>query len=181
MIELVPHDPAWAQRFGTEGARLRDAWGAQALRIDHVGSTSVPGLDAKPVIDVQLSVRTLEPHGWARPLLQALGYTHVDLGDFDRVYPYFHRPLDWPHTHHVHLCEAGGEQERRHLAFRDFLRRHADTAGEYLALKQRLARLHRGATREERERYSMAKGDFIEAVLLRAYAEGLPLYGASDA
>lgn len=180
MIQLVRHDPHWRRGFDAEAARLRALWGAEALRIDHVGSTSVPGLEAKPVIDIQVSVRTLEPHGWARPRQQALGYTHVDLGDFDRVYPYFHRPVDWPHSHHVHLCEAGGEQERRHLAFRDFLRRHGDTAGEYVVLKRTLAQQHRGATREERERYSLAKGDFIEAVLLRAYAEGLPLYGPSD-
>jgi GrpB-like predicted nucleotidyltransferase (UPF0157 family) len=109
MIRIVPYDPAWPGMFAAESMNLRRALGPLALRIEHVGSTSVPGLDAKPVIDIQVSVRALEPRP---PLLAALaraGYTNVPQGDFDRVYPFFQKPEHWPCTHHVHLCELGGE------------------------------------------------------------------------
>jgi GrpB-like predicted nucleotidyltransferase (UPF0157 family) len=180
MIEIVPYEAAWPGRFVEEAARIRARFNERALRIDHVGSTSVPGLAAKPVIDIQVSVIALTPR---RPLMEdmeSLSYAHLDLGDFDRVYPYFRRPSTWPHSHHVHLCEAGGEQERRHLAFRDFLRLHAREAEEYAELKRELARLHGVSVGETYEDYSMAKTDFVEAIIERAYAMGLPEYGPSD-
>jgi GrpB-like predicted nucleotidyltransferase (UPF0157 family) len=176
MIEIVAYRSSWPREFADEAARIRAALGARARRIDHVGSTAVPGLAAKPVIDIQLSVQSLEPLATWIEALDALGYRHVPLGDFDALYPYFKRPDAWPHTHHVHVCEAGGEQERRHLAFRDWLRRHPAAAAEYVVLKRELARLHRGDTFEEREQYSLAKDGFVEAALERAYAEGLPTF-----
>jgi GrpB-like predicted nucleotidyltransferase (UPF0157 family) len=97
-----------------------------------------------------------------------MGYTHVPLGDFDRVYPFFCKPSTWPSTHHVHVCEVGSEQEARHLAFRDYLREDPKIAAEYVVLKRRLAQLHDGATIESRERYSLAKSDFVASVLARA-------------
>jgi len=172
MITIAPYDSAWPAMFEREAARLRECLGAHALRVEHVGSTSVPGLAAKPIIDLQISVASLAVEvGACRELLARAGYTHVDLGEFDRVYPYFKMPLEWPSTHHLHLCDAGGEQERRHLAFRDHLRRHPELAAEYLALKHRLAAEHVGDTPEARDRYALAKTDFVEAALFRAYAE----------
>lgn len=176
MITLVPYDPAWPRLFAEEAARLQQALGGRVLRIEHVGSTAVPGLAAKPVIDIQVSVASLEARAPLFSGLQQLGYLHVPLGDFDRVYPFFQRPHAWPASHHVHLCVAGGEQERRHLAFRDHLREHADAAASYLALKQRLAAAHVGDTFESRERYSLAKSEFVEAVLEQVCRFG----GASD-
>ena len=81
----------------------------------------MPGLAAKPVIDIQVSVASLVPHGRYVDTMATLGYRHVALGDFDLVYPFFHRPAEFPGTHHVHLCDAGGEQEWKHLAFRNSL------------------------------------------------------------
>ena len=149
--------------------------GALALRVDHVGSTSVPGLAAKPVIDIQVSVATLAPLAvCARPLAQ-IGYTHVPLGEFDRIYPFFQKPAEWPATHHVHLCVYGSAPERRHLAFRDYLRDHPGVAAAYEALKRRLAAANDGVTLESRERYSLSKTEFVTAVLERALSEGYPL------
>ncbi|WP_324425771.1 GrpB family protein [Azohydromonas sp.] len=167
MITLVPHDPAWAAVFAAEAAALRGAFGALALRVEHVGSTAVPGLEAKPVIDIQVSVRSLAPRDALDAALARLGYRHTSLGDFDRVYPFFHKPAAWPSTHHVHLCEAGGEQEWRHLAFRDALRDSPQAAAEYASLKRRLAALHGGHTPASREAYSLAKSGFVAAVLAR--------------
>lgn len=177
MITLVPYDPGWPHAFDAEAARLRQALGPAALRIEHVGSTAVPGLAAKPVIDIQVSVGALPLSAALAATLSSIGYHHVPLGDFDLVYPFFQAPAGWPATHHLHLCAAGGEQERRHLAFRDYLRQHPRLAADYLALKRQLAARHGGQTFESREQYSLAKSSFVEAVLAQAFSEGYPLSG----
>jgi len=180
MIQIVPYDQVWPSWFAAEASRLRAAFGALALRIDHVGSTAVLDLPAKPIIDIQVSVASLVPQGWLLPYLTPLGYSHVDLGEFDLVYPYFRKPNSWPHTHHVHVCVAGSEQERRHLAFRDYLRMHSQVAFEYAGLKRQLARQHLGRDQGERERYSLAKSAFVEAAIAKAFSEGLPHWHGSD-
>ncbi len=177
MTTLAPYDPRWPAIFEGEAGRIRRALGTAALRIEHVGSTAVPGLAAKPVIDLQVCVVSLEPQGRFIEPLARLGYLYVPLGAFDAVYPYFCRPADVPHTSHVHLCAAGSQQEREHLAFRDHLRRHPRDAARYLALKQRLARLHDGATLESQERYSLAKTAFIASIMPSALAGYTALQG----
>ena len=167
MIELVPYDRCWPGLFEAEAARIREALGSLATRIEHVGSTAVPGLAAKPVIDIQVSVPSLSAIGLHEERLSSLGYAHVQLSDFDHEYPYFRRPADWPSTHHVHLCESGGYLEARHLAFRDCLRAHPDVAASYLELKKSLAVRHHGLTQESRESYSLGKTEFIESVIRR--------------
>jgi GrpB-like predicted nucleotidyltransferase (UPF0157 family) len=165
MIVVAPYDPAWPQLFAAEAARIRETFGLRALRIEHVGSTSVPGLAAKPVIDIQVSVQSLQPRDLHRELLVQLGYTHFPLGEFDLVYPFFKRPAGWPSTHHVHLCVSGSEQERNHLIFRDYLRNNPRGAAEYVELKRSLAELHHGLTIESQELYSLSKSEFIRSVL----------------
>lgn len=184
MIHIADYDPAWPSRFVAEAANLRRVLGDLALRVEHVGSTSVPGLAAKPVIDIQVSVATLEPRSLYLEPLASLGYRHIPLGSFDLVYPFFQKPTEWPCTHHVHLCVRGSTQERDHLAFRDYLRSHASAAAEYLELKRGLALRHHGATQESREGYSLAKSDFVAAVLGRAFVEGStikPLVASGEA
>jgi GrpB-like predicted nucleotidyltransferase (UPF0157 family) len=172
MLKIEPYDVAWPMMFETEAVLLRSALGSMALRIEHVGSTSVTGLPAKPVIDIQVSLPSLEPFAQCIEMLEGLGYKHVPLGDFDRVYPFFAKPAEWPSTHHVHLCVAGGEQEAKHLTFRDYLRREPTVASEYVKLKRSLAAVNHGATLESRERYSLAKSEFVHMVLERAVSEG---------
>jgi GrpB-like predicted nucleotidyltransferase (UPF0157 family) len=168
VIEIVPYDGRWPVQFTAEAARIRDAMGDVALRIEHVGSTSVTGLAAKPVIDIQVSVASLAQPNRLAALLAPVGYVHVPFGAVDRVYPFFKRPAAWPGTHHIHLCVAGSGEERRHLAFRDYLRAHPDVAAQYVDLKRKLAALHDGATLESRERYSLSKTSFVTSVLALA-------------
>ena len=172
-LEVIVYDPRWPTLFEEERVRLHAALGELAVRIDHNGSTSVPGLAAKPVIDVQISVRTLQPIDAYRTPLQQLGYTHVPHAD-DSFCPFFHRPHEWPHTHHVHVVEAGGEEEARTLAFRDYLRDHADMAQEYAALKAMLARRFSAMEFESRQAYADAKGEFIERIVRTAREQGYP-------
>lgn len=160
---VVPYDPRWPIAFEQERDRLRDALGPLALRIEHNGSTAVPGLAAKPVIDIQIAVARVHPIDAYGPALARLGYIHVPHAD-DATCPFFHRPADWPHTHHIHVVEAGGEEERRTLAFRDYLREHADAAREYEALKRWLAQEFGGEDVASREAYAGAKSTFINRI-----------------
>jgi GrpB-like predicted nucleotidyltransferase (UPF0157 family) len=108
----------------------------------------------------------------------ALGYVHLPHPD-DAFAPFFYRPGTWPHTHHVHVVESGGEEERKTLAFRDYLREHPDVAREYEALKRELAPSYSASQLKSRQAYADAKGEFIAAVTRRALAEGLPARAVS--
>jgi GrpB-like predicted nucleotidyltransferase (UPF0157 family) len=165
VIKIVPYDAVWPVAFEAEAHALCRVLGAHALRVEHVGSTAVPGLDAKPVIDIQVSVVSLEPSDPLVAALATLGYRFISLGDFDAIYPYFKKPACGPSTHHVHLCIAGGEQEGMHLAFRDCLRSEPGRAAEYARLKHQLAALHHGFTLESQEAYSLSKTAFVGSVL----------------
>ncbi|HXQ20175.1 MAG TPA: GrpB family protein, partial [Candidatus Acidoferrales bacterium] len=137
------------------------------------GSTAVPGLAAKPVIDIQVSVAALEPMDPYRQPLRSIGYAHMPHPD-DSFCPFFHRPREWPHNHHVHVVRAGDAEERRTLAFRDYLREHPETARAYAQLKLRLAAQFSVATQGSRQAYADAKTEFIEQVIAAAFKEGYP-------
>lgn len=172
-LQISPHDARWLLEFEAERMRLAAALDTLARRIDHHGSTAVPGLEAKPIIDIQISMTSLEPlEAYAAPL-RALGYVHVPHAD-DAICPFFHRPADWPHTHHVHVVRAGGQEECRTLAFRDYLCDHAAAAREYAALKKRLAARTDADDPASREAYAAAKSRFIDEIVLRALAAGYP-------
>ncbi len=159
-IEVVPYDPSWPAAFAREHARIATAMGARAQRIDHVGSTSVPGLAAKPIIDVQVSVADPEDEDAYLPALVSTGYEL-------RVREPGHRMFRTPARDvHVHVCEAGSDWERRTLLFRDRLRADTGDRERYAAVKLRLA---------EREwpdmnAYAFAKTPIVEEILARAEA-----------
>ncbi|HEY7284660.1 MAG TPA: GrpB family protein [Vicinamibacterales bacterium] len=170
MIEIRNHDPGWTAQFERERARLAHALGPLALRIDHHGSTAVPGLAAKPIIDIQISVASLKPiEAYARPLALC-GYVHRPHDD-DSFAPFFHRPATWPHSHHVHVVQAESDEARRTLAFRDYLRAHPESARDYESLKRELAARFIGEDAESREAYASAKSEFVVAIVERALAE----------
>jgi GrpB-like predicted nucleotidyltransferase (UPF0157 family) len=173
MLEIVAYDPQWPHAFSVERDRIAEALGALALRIDHHGSTSVPGLGAKPVIDIQISVHHLQPIEAYGTHLMRLGYVHVPHAD-DSFCPFFHKPAAWPHTHHVHVVASGGAEERRTLAFRDYLREHAEAAAAYERLKRALAAEHDAVDFSSRQAYADAKGAFVTTITERALAEGYP-------
>jgi GrpB-like predicted nucleotidyltransferase (UPF0157 family) len=168
---VVDYDPAWPAWFEEEAVAIREALGAAALRIDHVGSTSVPGLAAKPVIDIQVSVPSLIPRGRVVDPLVAAGYRH-SLDPIETQHEFLSKGYDdeGPRMVHIHLCEAGSEWERRHLAFRDELRRDPGAATEYAALKRRLAVEH------PRDIFSYIDGKtaFIRSIEARTLAEPSP-------
>jgi GrpB-like predicted nucleotidyltransferase (UPF0157 family) len=138
-VRIVEHDPAWAVQAHEELRRLEAALGPLAVRLEHVGSTAVPGLAARPILDLQLSVAAIGPRARYVEALERLGYLFVP----DPESPDFHffaMPPERPRSHHLHVCEAGSEHELRHLAVRNFLRAHSDEARAYAALKSEVAR-----------------------------------------
>jgi 16S rRNA processing protein RimM len=158
-IEIVDYDPEWPATFEAEAERLREGLGDAAVRIEHVGSTSVPGLAAKPNIDIQVSVPDVYDRDAYFRLLFALGYEHVPDPEF-RDYPFFGWPsAKVPRTFNLHVCQAGTEMEQRHLRFRDHLRSDPVARDEYAALKRRLA-LECG---NDIEAYVSAKDAFVKA------------------
>ncbi|AEH07777.1 protein of unknown function UPF0157 [Candidatus Protofrankia datiscae] len=158
VIRIVDYDPAWPGRFQAERGRIEAAIGSRARRIAHIGSTSVPGLAAKPIVDIQVSVPDLEdePH-YVTPLEEA-GYRL-------RVRDAEHRMVRTPDlTVHVHICPVGSPWERRHLLFRDWLRHDTADRAAYQALKQELA----ARDWPDMNAYADAKPPLIADIMSRA-------------
>lgn len=161
-IEIVEYRAEWADEFAQIGAALRQALGGAAVRIDHIGSTAVPGLAAKPVIDVQVSVVALEPVDPFREPIELLGYRYR-ADNPERTKRYFREPPGRRRTH-IHVREAGSFSQQFPLLFRDFLRVHPDAAGEYAAVKRACAQRFR----DDRAGYVAAKGAFVWDIVRRA-------------
>jgi GrpB-like predicted nucleotidyltransferase (UPF0157 family) len=162
-VRIVEHDPRWATEAESELGRIKQALGPLAVRLEHVGSTAVPGLAAKPIVDLQVSLAALEPRHAYVPPLQALGYLFVPAPE-SPLYHLFARPPQRPRTHHLHVCAAGSEHEFRHLALRDFLCANAQEARRYERLKIELAE----RTPRDRLAYMAAKRPFLDDLELRA-------------
>lgn len=174
-IIVVPYDPNWPREFDALAGVLDRALGDVALRIEHIGSTSVPGLAAKPILDVDVVIDGPDDLPVAVERLSAVGYIHQgERGvpgrdafryDVDTV------PLDgtgrrWM-AHHLYVCVQDSAELRRHVGFRDYLRAHADVAEEYGRLKLALA----VDFRDDRTGYNDAKTAFVHEVYRLA---GLP-------
>jgi GrpB-like predicted nucleotidyltransferase (UPF0157 family) len=137
-VEVVPYDPAWPALFEEIRAQLWDVLHDVALTVEHVGSTAVPGLAAKPIIDISVVVPSADEVPLAIQRLAALGYTHLgNLGIEGREA--FRRPPDSP-RHNLYVCPQGSLGLRNHLAVRDYLRSHPEKIRAYGELKQELAR-----------------------------------------
>jgi GrpB-like predicted nucleotidyltransferase (UPF0157 family) len=137
-IEVVAYDKEWPARFASWRDRIASALGGVALRIDHIGSTSVPGLAAKPIVDIQISVADISDEEGYVPPLQGLG---VQLRSRDDLHRYFRPFADRPREVHVHVCPAASEWERRHLLFRDHLRANPAAREVYEEAKREAARV----------------------------------------
>jgi GrpB-like predicted nucleotidyltransferase (UPF0157 family) len=135
-IVLAPYDPSWPGQFDTWRHGLADALGETARRIEHVGSTAVPGLVAKPVIDIQLSVPDVAAEDAYVPAIEGLG---VALRSREAVRRYFRPSGDRPRIVQIHVCVVGSEWERDHLLFRDYLRTDADARRDYETVKHEAA------------------------------------------
>lgn len=169
-IEVVSYDPGWPEKFEVEKGRILSAAGQYIAVIEHIGSTAVPGLAAKPVIDILIGVTSLSDDKKFIPPLEALGYEYIQ--KHEAVFPrrrYLH--LIWENRHlvHLHMVEPSSDFFRDQLLFRDFLRNHRQAAADYGALKVDLA----ARFRDDREAYTDGKSAFIQGVLALS-KQGVP-------
>ena len=138
-IQVIPYDPAWPDEFSREASNITRALGSFAITLQHIGSTSIPGIWAKPIIDLLGSVEQIEECDGHNATFASLGYE--PMGEFGIAGRRYFRKITAAgvRTHHLHVFQVGSPQIARHLAFRDFLRAHPVHARAYAALKRKLA------------------------------------------
>lgn len=169
-IVIVTYNPQWKHLFKQEATHIREVLGKYIInRIEHCGSTAVPGLAAKPIIDLFVEVRSLiEAKQVAVSRLESLGYNYwLDNPDPQRMFFVKGLPPNSPRTHHLHLVEVGSNILSKHLMFRDYLCQHPDEAARYAELKYDLARRFSS----DREAYTKGKTDYIQSVMEKARME----------
>ena len=161
---LVEYQPAWVALFEEEAARIRGALGDRILTVEHVGSTAIPGMPAKPVLDLLVGIPSFAHGLELHPALATLGYEHRPDEEIpDRLF--FRRRLpDGRRTHHLSLAEPASHHYRVTICFRDYLRTHPDAAFEYRLLKEGLAETHM----LDRSSYSEGKTAFVQEILRQA-------------
>jgi len=168
-VEVVPYNAAWPALFEAERRMLQAALSAWLVgEIEHIGSTAVAGLSAKPVIDIMAPVASLLASEAAIAAAAAIGYVHHPYRA--DVMHWFCKPSPEVRTHHLHLVPLGSDLWRARLAFRDALRANPALAAEYAALKMRLAEQYR----HDREAYTENKAPFVRRVLLSCGLPSLP-------
>ena len=137
-VVVWPYDESWPELYEAEADRVRAVLSGLVRRIEHVGSTAVPGQAAKPIVDIQVSVPDRAAMQQAIDALERIGYRHEPIDGFEE-YPFLGWPSEHPRVLHLHLCLAGSSNERRHLAVRDLLRRDPQERQAYSRFKLDLA------------------------------------------
>jgi GrpB-like predicted nucleotidyltransferase (UPF0157 family) len=157
---LAPYRAEWKELFEEEAARLRAVLGDKVLRVEHVGSTAVEGIEAKPLIDMMAAVESLDEARDLVPVLEGTGYEHRGNGGVEGSIFLAKGPRS-RRTHHLSLTETTSDHWQRSILFRDYLRAHPEVAEEYGELKWELARKYP----EDRDSYTAGKDRFIEQVI----------------
>lgn len=160
---IASYDPAWRQLFLVAGMTLREALGEKALRIDHVGSTSIVGMDAKPIIDIQISVSYFDDLLNYKHEIEAVGFIFRGENP-DKTKRYF-REVPGCRRTHVHIRQAGSFSEQMNLLFRDYLREHQEDRLKYAEEKHRLMTKYK----DQRSKYVEGKGPMVWNILEKAH------------
>jgi len=165
-VRLQSHHPEWARSFAREQKRLLKALGPLLADLQHVGSTAIPGVPAKPIIDIAVAISSLKRADEAIKIIESLGYEYrADRGGPGRLF--FTRGPESRRTHYLHLMEYDNEEWKSFLLFRDYLRTHKQYAAEYADLKRKLAR----EFGERRGLYTGGKEEFVRRVVALALKE----------
>lgn len=169
-VVIKPHDPNWPCLFQNESALIQKTIAPFITTIQHIGSTSVPDLASKPIIDMLIGLKRLSDSIHFAPLLINIGYRYFPEHEVEMPERrYFSKIINDEMGFHLHMVEPDSEFFHRHLAFRDYLRTHPDTAAEYADLKIELAKKYGS----DREGYTDAKSDFIKGIEQKAIKSGL--------
>jgi len=167
LIEVVPYDSNWLMQFEEEAARIKKALGSNCVEIHHIGSTSVPGLAAKPIIDMIPVVLDISKVDSANVAMQTLGYEAK--GEYGIPFRRYFQKGDSIRTHHAHIFEIGNSEIERHLKFRDWMRKYPEDREAYARLKQELAHQHP----YDITAYCLGKEDFVATIDKKAGFNGL--------
>jgi GrpB-like predicted nucleotidyltransferase (UPF0157 family) len=163
-VRIVEYDSTWPTRYAEEATLLAETLGSRLLRVEHVGSTSVPGMPAKPIIDILAAVAGYDGFPTVVQDLEKIGYVYTPESEADdpdrRVFRKGPDDMTRQRTHHLHVTEAGSHYWQRIMAFRDHLRRDPAAASAYASLKQGLATTH---ARDPRG-YTAGKHEFVTTV-----------------
>ncbi|MCE8021587.1 GrpB family protein [Halomonas sp. MCCC 1A11036] len=161
-VRLAEYDPAWPARFEAERKRLLERFPTALIDVQHIGSTAIPGMPAKPIIDVMAGVASMAMADSLFELILDHGYvTSVEFNTCLTDRRWFMRHVNGRRTHHLHVVVHGGNLWHKRLAFRDALCTDAALAERYAALKRELASRHH----TDREAYTRAKGEFVRSVI----------------
>ncbi len=161
-VKLVPHDPEWAGLFQAEKAQILGALGDLVLDIQHVGSTAIPTISAKPIIDVAVLVKSIEEACKRVGTIEALGYQKKQENNPERLF--FTKGPEEMRIVYLHIGDRGTNYVQDMIAFRDYLIQNPGQAKKYMELKSRLAGKYAG----DREPYTAAKESFVRDVLKKA-------------
>lgn len=164
-ISVVEYRPQWRKMFEEEKQLLQAVLSEDSTQVEHIGSTSVEGLAAKPIIDIMIGLPDFSAADQLVPLIEALGYLYFKKYEDEMPFRrYFARDIDGVRTHQIHMVEIGSEFWERHLLFRDYLRQNSETANEYAVLKKQLAE----SEWEDVNEYADAKTKFIKGIEIKA-------------
>ncbi|MDT4966967.1 MAG: hypothetical protein QOJ64_1704 [Acidobacteriota bacterium] len=163
-VEVVAHDPHWRVAFEAEATQVAAALGPNVVAIHHIGSTAIPNIYAKPIIDLLVEMRDIAEVDERSSAMESLGYEAM--GEYGIPGRRFFRKdnREGIRTHHIHAFEAGSAEGERHLAFRDYMIAHAEDALEYSELKRKLAQEHSQSI----DGYMDGKDGFIKEIDRRA-------------
>ncbi len=167
IVKLVPYDPEWAKLYRDEKTRIEEGLGDRALGVEHIGSTAIPGMDAKPILDLMVAVPQIQDFDGYVPLLEELGYQFRRDNRSDQQHVLFVKGPEENRTHYLKMTTKDSEFWREHILFRDYLIRHPERAGAYRQLKHELLEKHGGL----REKYTDDKSAFIRETLNLAEQE----------
>lgn len=171
-VVIESYDPSCPRRFENEKIRLERVLYAGDPIIEHIGSTEIPNMRAKTIVDIMVGVTHLEEIKSRISDLEAIGYRYVPKHESDLPERrYFRMPFIGPSTHHLHCVSRDTAFWKRHLLFRNYMREFPDAAADYLRLKSELARKYRS----DRVAYTNAKSIFIESILEKAAADQAPM------
>ena len=163
-VEVLPHDPRWRDAFEAEAKQVAEALGENVSAVHHIGSTSIPNIYAKPVIDLLVEVGRIDEVDGRSSAMESLGYEVMgEYGIPGRRY--FRKDnREGIRTHHIHAFESGSAEAERHLAFRDYMLAHPEDARNYSELKRKLAE----ENPQNMDGYIDGKDDFIKEIDRRA-------------
>ncbi|MED0678851.1 GrpB family protein [Aneurinibacillus thermoaerophilus] len=161
-VEVVPYNEKWPELFQEEANKIKSVFGDEAINIYHIGSTAIPHIHAKPIIDILVEVKDVDKVDSFNDEMEQLGYKPK--GENGIAYRRYFTKGGNNRTHHVHVFKTGSEHITRHLAFRDYLITHKDEANTYSELKQKLSKQFT----YNAEKYTQGKDWFIKEIQANA-------------